>query len=226
MNNKHTIKGFTLLETLVSIGILALVIAGPLAAIINSSSYARQTKDTMIATYLAEEAVELLQNQYDSLSVFCKNQPADALCTPSGTETPGQIAWRVFKARIGPIAAAQSCYSPSSCSYDYIDMLGDVAASPFVRYSSSGSSCPALVNASTTDSLHNYVCQGVPSHIMGPVEAKAFTRSISIEDVLAPFDPVGGEYNDDLRVTVDVQFKGVNQFMHSVKIISFMHARP
>ena len=70
-------KAFTLLETLTSIAILSFVIVGPLTVIMGSSSYARQTKDVMVATYLAEESEKILQNQYETLYIDCKNQPAD-----------------------------------------------------------------------------------------------------------------------------------------------------
>jgi prepilin-type N-terminal cleavage/methylation domain-containing protein len=169
-------RAFTLLETLVSLAILALVIVGPLAVISSSSGYARQTKDGIVATYLAEEAIELLQNQYASLYIFCKNQPSDPLCVTSSGETAGQIAWRLFKERLSSSGGQPSCFlkhedgssdNPFGCSYDLIDFSGDITSEPPVRYVSSDNECRYLAGASSTIPLSSarypyaYVCKCV-----------------------------------------------------------------
>jgi type II secretory pathway pseudopilin PulG len=64
-------KGFTLIETLVSTFVITMVILGPLTVASNASSYARITKDTLTATYLAQEAIELLRHQQDSIYIRC-----------------------------------------------------------------------------------------------------------------------------------------------------------
>ncbi len=239
--NNYTRKGFTLLETLVSIGILSLVIVGPLAVIMNSNSYARQTKDSMISTYLAEEAVELLQNQYDSLYVFCKKQPSDTLCTPAIVgETPGQIAWRVFKERMGSVGGEQSCYltlegggvdNAYGCSYDFVHMTGSITTNP-ERYISTASDCSSLVEVSTTtvDGIRNmYVCRGETDHYLGGTTTnKEFIRFVTIE-WLPSFetDPLrSGHYNDDLRISSHVRYRGVNGYTSTTTVIRFMHSRP
>lgn len=231
-------KGFTLLETLVSVGILSLVIIGPLAVIINSSSYARQTKDTVTATYLAEEAIELLQNQYDSLYVFCKKQPADPLCATS-TETPGQVAWRLFKQRLS-ISTGQSCFlkhedasadNPYGCSFDFIHMLGDITVPP-VRYIATADECRSIVGIASTTAIglrHTYVCKGLPAHYVGGVvETKDFTRSITVEWLPTfEIDPsMFNHYNDDLRIVVRVVYRGFNGYPATTTITQFMHSQP
>lgn len=250
-NNVNT-QGFTLLETLVSVGILALVIVGPLAVIMNSSSYARQTKDTVVATYLAEEAIELLQNQYDSLYVYCKKNPGVSPCT--GTETTaGQLAWRVFKERLNAGGGQPSCFLTSDggvtansdgCSYDFEHMIGDITENP-TRYSSSDDECPYLVGASTTIPFyvhdgdtynlvniekHRYVCKGEVSHIgVASIDSKPFTRSVSVE-WLPTFNEgpanFAAYYNDDLRIISSVTYRGINGYPYTVKVTRFMHSRP
>lgn len=227
---RKKIHAFTLLETLTSIAILAIVIVGPLSVIINSSAYARQTKDTIIATYLAEESVELLQNQYDSLYIYCNKQPGVPLCTTITGENGSQIAWRVFKERL---ATVTSCFSPSSCSFDYIDMGGDIINIP-PHYdptdTSSGASCATLIEASTTAELHTYLCKGVSAHTGSSylLTNKLFSRKVTIVDIPASFENSGPSnywYNDDLRITAEIGFKGIYA-TSSVKIIKFMHAQP
>ncbi len=238
-------KGFTLLETLTSIAILSIVIVGPLAVIMNSSSYARQSKDTIVATYLAEESVELIQNQYDSLYILCKKNPTDPYCVTSSNETSGQISWRLFKERLGPVGGQPSCYSddnPSGCSFDSVNMSNDPTATP-VRYFANESQCPSLVEATSSVSImrptqnssvfteivetrHTYVCKGVAAHIPGTAGVKSYTRTVSVEKITSPF--AGGELlnQDDLRITASVKFNTLNGASSTVKIVRFMHAQP
>lgn len=230
------LKAFTLLETLTSIAILSFVIIGPLSVIMGSSSYARQTKDVMIATYLAEESVELLQNQYDTLYIYCKNQPADPFCATSTGEVGGQIPWRLFKERLGAIDGYPSCYSnsnPDGCSFDYLDMAGGATTTP-PRYSVNDVECPFLVGVTTPivggdgETLYTYACAGVPAHITGSVSVMNFVRSVSVEQI-PTFEsslPEDEQYNDDLRVTAQIKFKGVNGVTQTQKIVRFFHARP
>ena len=233
-NNSIKIRGFTLLETLTSIGILALVIIGPLSVIINSSSYARQTKDTIVATYMAEEAIELIQNQYDSLDVLCKKSPIILLCaSPFSSISSGKVAWLAFKERFGAHDGQPSCYvtdNPEGCSFDFLHMIGDITATPS-RYVATDSHCKYMVEVKTPleDEItrNSYVCQGEASHITGTVDPRLYTRSVSIE-WLPTFEPgaIEDQYNDDLRITVTVGFKGVNGYPHSVSITKFMHSQP
>ena len=70
-SHTYKIRGFTLIETLVSVFIITTVVLGPLTVSSNASAYARQTKDTMTAVYLAQEAIELLHHQQDSIYLDC-----------------------------------------------------------------------------------------------------------------------------------------------------------
>ncbi len=168
-------KGFTLLETLASITILSLVIIGPLAVTISSSGYARLTKDTIVATHLAEEAIELLQNQYDSLYVFCNKNASSTevggFCELSGTETTtGQTAWRLFKDKLSGLSGQTTCYLPqglgnnnsypgnaagnaNGCAFDYIDMLASTTET-LVHHDALSTSCTSLIPVSTSTSRY------------------------------------------------------------------------
>ena len=170
---KYIQKGFTLLETLASIAILSLVVIGPLAVTVGSSSYARISKDNMIAAYLAEEGVELLQNQYDSLYILCKRNASSTedggYCDPAGTPevTTGQTAWRLFKDKLSD-AGGVTCYLPKDssasypgnalgnahgCSFDYKDMLAS-STETLMRYDAQSSYCSYLVQVATSTSRY------------------------------------------------------------------------
>jgi prepilin-type N-terminal cleavage/methylation domain-containing protein len=176
---KKTIKGFTLLETLASIAVLSLVIIGPLSVTISSSGYARLTKDTIVATYLAEEAVELLQNQYDSLYIYCKKNASSTelggYCYPRTDEmTTGQTAWRLFKTKLSSVKidpadpTQTSCFLPNDgqpvytsvdhgnangCAFDVKSFQDATITQPLPRYDASIASCKYLVPVSTSTSI-------------------------------------------------------------------------
>lgn len=63
---RKLVWGFTLVETLVAIAILLLAIGGPLTIAAQSFFAARFSKDTLTATYLAQEGVEIVRFQRDS----------------------------------------------------------------------------------------------------------------------------------------------------------------
>ncbi len=243
-NFRYSQKGFTLLETLASIAIISLVIVGPLSVLSSSSAYARQTKDIIVATYLAEESIELLQNYYDSLYVYCKRNP---IATDPGelchhvSETTGQTSWRLFKERLGsPSAPLPSCFGDESanvgCSFDTLDMLGGITPAAPSRYEASSSECPFLVKLETPITVltknyikSSYICSNVPSHRVGGVvdDSKSFARSVII-DQLPTFEltkPRYGQYADDLRITSEVDFRGVNGRTQTVRVVRFMSPR-
>jgi len=59
-------KGFTLVETLVAIAILMIAIAGPLSVANKSLTAALYARDQLIASYLAQEATEVIYNIRDN----------------------------------------------------------------------------------------------------------------------------------------------------------------
>ena len=201
--------------------IITLVILGPLTVASNASSYARLTKDTLIATYLAQESIELLRHQQDSVYIRCI-QATTASCATINSETPQEAAWRIFKARLGSNAQGSSCYETDNaygCSYDFIDMTSNEDYSP-TKYVSNQSSCNSL-SLQTTTKL--YMCSGAHG-TGGGYTVTGFTRSVLITSIPTIS---GGDaaYNDDLRVTVIITFKMSNGYTHQVKVVDFLHAR-
>lgn len=65
---KHTERGFTLVETLVAVAILGLALTGPLIAASNGLNNAFFARDQIVATFLAQEGVELIRAIRDTNS--------------------------------------------------------------------------------------------------------------------------------------------------------------
>lgn len=66
ISNNFNNKGFTLIETLVAVLILATAIAGPLSIASRSLNTALVAKDQIVAYYLAQDAVEYIRFKRDT----------------------------------------------------------------------------------------------------------------------------------------------------------------
>lgn len=212
--HKQPVRAFTLIETLVSIMIISTVILGPLTVAMEASAYARETKDTIIATYLAQEALELLHHQQDSLFLRCLGETSTG-CTIAAGETPSQAAWRSFQSRMRSNAQGSSCFAAddaAGCAYDFIDMTANEDLNPN-KYSSSSNSCYRL----SVSPSHLYVCTG--THGAGYQETQ-FSRSVSIATI-PTFDST---LNNDLRITVTVSLKRATGYTRQIKLVDFFHA--
>ncbi len=69
MHYTHSQKGFTLVETLIAIGILVIAVSGSFLAAQNGLSTAIYAKNEITAFYLAQEAVEQIRNIRDQNSL-------------------------------------------------------------------------------------------------------------------------------------------------------------
>ena len=168
-------RGFTLVETIVSTMVITVVILGPLTVANNASTYARQTRDTMTSVYLAQEAIELLRHQQDSIYLRCIGLESSN-CPLGNGETPREAAWRIFtEDRLAANTYGYSCYSDSSgCSYDFIDMASNMDLPPS-KYSISSTECNTL----SVGTNHDYVCTGAHGYSSGYTQT-SFSRAIFI----------------------------------------------
>ncbi len=237
----NNLKAFTLLEVLASLTIVTMVILGPLTSAIDSSSYARQTKDVMVSTYLAEEALELLRHQYTTIYLQCIHK--EGMCTdilePNlPGETDSDKAWRIFKERLDNYGVGVSCFDVDGCAYDFIDMKNATTTATPTIYSPTGTECStlSLVTAASFNATtkNYYVCTGVEPHHVGGFNSKKtqYSRSVSIESFptfTEPTAPTGGPnigiYNDDLIMTASVSYRRSNGTLRTIRVIDFLHKR-
>ncbi len=215
------VRAFTLVETLVSTMIISLVILGPLTVAINASTYARQTKDIMVGTYLAQEATELLHHLQDSIYLKCvaDSSSTNTVCQSQADangiyEIPRETSWRVFKSYL---TSGVSCFGASGCTYDFINMTANEDAVP-TKYLPTDNLCNSL--SITSDFL--YVCTG--AHGAGGT-LTSFKRSVFLESV-PTFSGNDAAYNDDIRIIVYVTFRRQNGYTRTIKLTDFLHARP
>lgn len=213
-------RGFTLIEALISTFVITSVVLGPLTVALDASSNARLTKDTITASYLAQEAVELLRAQQDSVYIRCV-QDSGTFCTLQNAESPSEAAWRMFRARLGYNTKGVSCFrddNPGGCSYDFIDMEGDFSEDP-TKYTTIGNSCSTLALGPD----YMYVCTGAHGST-GDYTYRKFSRSVSIQSI-ETFSGPDADYNDDLRVTSIVSFRRPSGFNREIKFVDFLHSR-
>ncbi len=74
----NTEKGFTLVETLVSVTILLFVIVGPMTIISSTSKSTSYSSEQIVAFFLAQEGAELIQKARDDLLIKYFLDPLDA----------------------------------------------------------------------------------------------------------------------------------------------------
>ena len=68
-NHQNSSKAFTLVESLVAISILMIAIASPMTLAQKGLSTATLSKDQMIASFLAQDAIEAVKNIRDQIAV-------------------------------------------------------------------------------------------------------------------------------------------------------------
>ncbi len=116
---KNSISGFTLIETFVAVTILAFVIVGPLSIASNSITSSLYAKDQVVASYLAEEAIEYVRNVRDNNHLQGLSSSANWLTGLSSCMSPSVCVVDVIN---GTVQANNYCGS-SSCPLKYSNGL-------------------------------------------------------------------------------------------------------
>ncbi len=135
-------NGFTLVETLVAIAILMIAVAGPLTIANQAMTAALSARNAMIATYLAQDAMESIKNIKDnnvSLGLNFLNNLGSGTCT-SGTvsqacQTPNAWTNGVFWSGVAISCGSNTgckLYTDSTHGYSYNSVSTSLTA--FTRY--------------------------------------------------------------------------------------------
>lgn len=240
------IEGFTLVEAMVGIFVISVVIGGPLVLAGRAAQDIRFSKEVFNASYLAEEAVELVRFKRETLLLEC-GDPASTICqkkclsssgagclgyssVPGITETNGEASWRLFKEQFGWPSAG--CFSSSGCSFDLQSVLFNASSTPNQAYDPATQQCHSLyvdrsaqLEATTTvtssDFMYTCLTHKTPKAIDSEIRRVVYMTSTST----APAGPnYERDYADDIRVDVKVFFK-YKGFDRNVTMTDFIKAR-
>jgi prepilin-type N-terminal cleavage/methylation domain-containing protein len=163
MSTSHTreSKGFTLIETMIAVSILALSVAGPLYTASRAFISAETAHDQLVASYLAQESIEYVHAMRDNDYL--------AAYQAGGTNISG-TAWSTFLS--GSAAGSVTQCRTSACTLDPTRIMG--TGSGFSLQPCSGATCTPL-----------YLAGGIytqQSGIIGAVRTP-FTRTLQVIDI-------------------------------------------
>ncbi len=192
INGVMTKKGFTLVETLVAISIVMITLVGPFQAVEHALSASYISRDELIGSSLAQEAVEYVLNLRDNNYLW-------------NNANPGNL--RSWTYGFDGTSGTPNCVTPNQCVVDpfqstVVSCPGGSCATLPLYIASSGASQPYLYNQSTT---------GVPSR---------FTRSIQLCYIQSNGSCTAALSNE-AKLTVTVTWSTANQ-PHTTTVTEYL----
>ena len=170
-------RGFTLLETIIAILILGMAIASLFQLVAGGLVSMRYAKDEIVATYLAQEALDHVRTTRDT-EMLVNNQ--------------GFSSWLATMMPCQNAGSGSSVFTGNTC---YIDVAGPaVMQQPPTPPQPCGAQCPYISYRENSPSYYGY-SQGNPGNW---TETK-FRRSIAITV------PMGETFEDATSATVHVR---------------------
>lgn len=157
-----SMRGFTLIETMVAIAILTIAVAGPLYVADRVEVAAETSRDQLIANYLAQEGIEYVRAMRDH--EFISAYRADPT-------TANAAGWSGFVS--GSDAGSITSCSATTCTLDPTRSMG--TGSGFALAPCSGASCTPLYLSNGV-----YTEQSPPAAVLTP-----FTRTIQVVTISA-----------------------------------------
>ncbi len=138
----NTIKGFTLIETLVALAIFSSAIVGMIVILAGGIANTTFVKNKTSATYLSQEGVELVRNLRDSYSLtgsggwagFAANMTTNCstACQMVSDATGVTVVTPCQNSGFGAYLCQSLNYNISTGFYNYLNNQGSTA-SPFTR---------------------------------------------------------------------------------------------
>lgn len=96
MNHRRLPSGFTLIEAMIAVSILALSVAGPLIGASRAIVLAQISRDQLIATYLAQEGIEYIRAMRDDAYLNAYKANGSTVSSSAWVDfTSGSNAWSI-----------------------------------------------------------------------------------------------------------------------------------
>ena len=204
--------GFTLLETLVAIFILSLALTGPIYIATLAIRSSVESRDSISAYYLAEEAIEVIRNRRDTRSLY------------RGGDLDGHDWLKYTLPTTGSVTDGIDCFNGVGATENVCTMTRNSSGGgyTFEACPTGEGSCPALSFNPTSSTGIIYGETGITA------ETSKFSREFYLQT--APGDTGTGDNPQrevNLVVTVRWQDKGRNkQFslverLHNLQYINY-----
>jgi type II secretory pathway pseudopilin PulG len=178
LNSKNN-KGFTLLEALVAISILMVAVVAPITIAQKGLSSSFYIKNQMIASYLAQDAIEYIKNKRDQVTI---NDVGTA------THIPG---WN----GLGIFSLCNASVNPRGCQIDTIkdvDFVNNDGGEAVKTYDSSN-----YLYIDNDNSFYGYTTGS-------NYTPTGFTRNIRI--VFSEINTINGPVNDQALIVVTIKW--------------------
>lgn len=161
-------RGFTLVETMIAVTILALAIAGPLYTASRSVIAAQNASAQLTATYLAQEGIEYVRMMRDNEYLAVSNQPNASV-----------QAWSNFLS--SPDAASIVSCRATTCTLDPSRPMGTGSGFSLQPCSLSGSPYPVCAPLNLSNGIYTQQSLGTPT---------IFTRTIQAVDASSQVESI------------------------------------
>ncbi len=231
-------RGFTLIEAMMGIFIISVSIGGPMVIASRAAQEIRYSRELFTATFLGEEAIELIRFRRDSVFIECSDQSSTMCRNASSTilatgvqEIPNETAWKVFKNQFGAVSNTL-CFSATGCVFDIHGILlhpiDDMI--PAELYDATSANCNTLYqdrstqissNFATSSTDFMYLCN---NHAPANAIDTQVRRVVKMTSLGTNCPSYECSYGDDVKVDVTIfyNYQGVQR---SLTVTDFIKPR-
>ena len=234
------LRGFTLIEAMMGIFIISVSIGGPMVIAGRAAQEIRYSRELFAATFLGQEAIELIRYRRDSVFLECSD-PSSSMClnasstiptNPLVQELPNETAWKVFKNQFGG-ANGNFCFSAAGCVFDIYGLLKNptVDGIPTDLYDATSVNCNSFyqdrstqINNSTATSSTDfmYLCNNHAASRGVDTQTRRVVKMTSMTSATCPSYECS--YNDNIKVDVTV-FYNYRGTQKSLMVTDFIKPR-
>ena len=170
-------KGFTLIEAMVAVAILAISVTAPTYGASRTLVATQNANNQLTASYLAQEGVEYARVYRDSYYLGARQ---------FAKSTASVDAWNVFQSNV--VTTCRESAGSAGCALEPL--------TPYTPFVTCGGTCPKLYLKKSTGEYTTQTAGNV---------ATIYTRTIKM-DLVSTKNAAGIDVNDEVRVTSTVSW--------------------